>query len=85
MLVLQRKKGEAVKIGKDITITISDIGPDSVRIAIDAPREISILRSELAEAVQANREAAHTGSGSLENLKMILKKQKENGINEKKD
>lgn len=83
MLVLQRKKGEAVKIGKEITITISDIGPDTVRIAIDAPREISILRSELAEAVKANREAAHTGS--LENLKMILKKQKENGINEKKD
>lgn len=76
MLVLQRKKGEAVVIGKDITVTVSEIGTDFVRIAIDAPREISILRSELAEAVQANREAAGADGSSLENLKKILKVQK---------
>ena len=55
MLVLRRKKGEAIKIGDNITVTVSDIGQDCVQIAIDAPREISILRSELAEAAKVNQ------------------------------
>ena len=37
MLVLRRKKGEAIKIGDNITVTVSDIGQDCVQIAIDAP------------------------------------------------
>ena len=55
MLVLRRKKEEAIRIGPDITVTITNIGQDYVNLAIDAPREVNILRSELAEAAQANR------------------------------
>lgn len=77
MLVLQRKKGEAIVIGEDVTITVADIGPDYVRLAIDAPREVGILRSELAEAVRANQEAAGSDRGAVEILKTVLKNQKD--------
>ena len=38
MLILQRKTGEAIRIGEEITIRISEIGSDRVKLAIDAPR-----------------------------------------------
>lgn len=57
MLVLQRKKGESLIIDGNIKITIAEIGTDRVKISIDAPREIPILRAELAEAADANKEA----------------------------
>ncbi len=47
MLVLSRRVEEKVWIGKDIVITVVTIGPNTVRIGIDAPKEIEILRAEL--------------------------------------
>lgn len=58
MLILQRKKNQSITIGSDITITVTDIGNDQVKLAIDAPRSIPIARSELLEAAEANKEAA---------------------------
>ena len=46
MLVLTRKENESLQIG-DIKITIVRIGPHSVRVGIDAPREMNVVRSEL--------------------------------------
>ena len=46
MLILQRKKGQSLTIGDDITLTISEIGPDWVRLAIDAPKDVLVLRSD---------------------------------------
>lgn len=37
MLVLSRKPGERIRIGDDVTLTIVRIGPNSVRLGIDAP------------------------------------------------
>jgi len=51
MLVLGRRQGESIRIGDDITITIVRSG-DQVRIGIDAPREINIVRTEVLEALQ---------------------------------
>ncbi|WP_459556495.1 carbon storage regulator [Lacunimicrobium album] len=53
MLVLSRKSGEKIQIGENISLTIVRIGPNSVRIGIEAPREMSILREEL-QPTQAN-------------------------------
>lgn len=49
MLVLSRKAGERIHIGENITLTIVRIGPNNVRIGIDAPRELNIVREELLE------------------------------------
>jgi carbon storage regulator CsrA len=47
MLVLSRKNGESIRIGNEIEVKIVGIRNGQVRIAIDCPREISILREEL--------------------------------------
>lgn len=52
MLVLSRKQSEEIKISDDITITIVKIGHTSVRLGITAPREMSIVRSELLDSVE---------------------------------
>lgn len=47
MLVLGRKLGESIRIGPDVLLTVVRIKGDDVRIGIDAPKEIEIMRSEL--------------------------------------
>jgi carbon storage regulator len=47
MLVLSRKPGEKILIGDNVTITIVRIGPNTVRLGIDAPRDMNIVREEL--------------------------------------
>ena len=47
MLVLSRKPGERIIIGDDITVTVVRIGPNTVRLGIDAPAHLNIVREEL--------------------------------------
>ena len=47
MLVLSRKTGEKIRIGDNVTVTIVRIGPNNVRLGIDAPRDLNIVREEL--------------------------------------
>jgi len=47
MLVLSRRAGEVIRIGDDIRIMIVRTGPLSVRVGIQAPRDLNILREEL--------------------------------------
>jgi carbon storage regulator len=49
MLVLSRKPGEKIVIGDSVTITIVRIGPNTVRLGIEAPRDMNIVRQELCE------------------------------------
>ena len=58
MLILQRKVGEALVIGEDITVSVVSIDGNRVRLAISAPEDVSILRSELVKATAANQESA---------------------------
>lgn len=51
MLVVTRKPGEGIKIGDDVEITIVKIDDNSVKVSINAPREVKILRSELYKEV----------------------------------
>lgn len=57
MLVLARKLGQTIKIGQDIKIQILEVRGGTVRIGLDAPRDVVILRGELEE--RAMEEAAH--------------------------
>lgn len=47
MLVLSRKPGERILIGDEVAVTIVRIGPNTVRLGIDAPRTMNIVREEL--------------------------------------
>jgi carbon storage regulator len=49
MLVLSRKVGEAVVIGKDVTITVINVRGGVVRLSFSAPPDTKILRLEVAE------------------------------------
>ena len=70
MLVVTRKQGESILIGDDIEISVSEIEDGSVKIAIQAPREMSILRKELYKEVESeNIEAAKVNLDLLKNLK----------------
>ena len=71
MLVLQRKKGESLLLGDDIQISVVDIGADTVRLAIEAPKDVKILRKELAEAAIANQEAV-ADQKQIQKIKSIL-------------
>jgi carbon storage regulator CsrA len=48
MLVLSRKAGEKVVIGNGITLTVVEVKGNRVRLALDAPDQVRILRGELA-------------------------------------
>lgn len=52
MLVLTRKTGERFFIGKDIVITIIRITPSSVRVGIDAPEDVNVVREELVHVTE---------------------------------
>lgn len=59
MLVLSRQRDESIIIGDNVVITIVDVRGDKVKLGIDAPREISVHRREVYEAIQReNRQAA---------------------------
>ena len=72
MLILQRKKGESLSINDNITVSIMDAGTDWVKLALDAPKEIPVLRSELKEAADENKKASAEVPQNL--LNEILKK-----------
>lgn len=60
MLVLSRKPGEKILIGDNVTVTIVRIGPNTVRLGIDAPREMNIVREELCQSPRST--AAETAN-----------------------
>jgi carbon storage regulator len=58
MLVLSRQRDESIIIGDNIVITIVDVRGDKVRLGIEAPREISVHRREVYEAIQRENQQA---------------------------
>lgn len=68
MLILQRKAGESLEIGENIKISVLAVEGGRVRLAIDAPQHVPILRSELKTAVDTNRESAQESRSPLELL-----------------
>jgi len=58
MLVLSRQRGETIMIGDDIEVTVIDVRGDKVRLGIDAPKEISVHRKEVYEAIRRENKAA---------------------------
>jgi carbon storage regulator len=61
MLVFTRKIGEQIQIGDQITITVGKVAAQAVRIGIEAPTNMSIVRQELLAEPHASR-PAHSSS-----------------------
>ena len=57
MLVLSRKVGERILIGDKICLTVVKIGHGGVRIGVDAPAELAVVREELAEELRRAEQA----------------------------
>ena len=75
MLILSRKTDESIIINENITVKVVSIDKGVVKLGIDAPADISILRSELTEAVtNTNKESAfHIDSSILKKLSKTLR------------
>ncbi|MDN5326565.1 MAG: carbon storage regulator [Moorella sp. (in: firmicutes)] len=74
MLVLTRRVNEAIIIDNRIKITVVGIEDDKIRIGIDAPPEVSIVRQELLAAVaNENKVAARTAIIAAGELPMKTK------------
>ena len=59
MLVLTRKPGEKIHVGPEIIVTVLEVVGNKIRIGIDAPQDVRVLRAELLELVGA--ESANLG------------------------
>ncbi len=71
MLVLSRQRDETIMIGDDIEVTVVDIRGDKVRLGINAPKEVSVHRKEVYEAIRKeNREAAQVRPEDISGLRM---------------
>lgn len=75
MLVISRKVNETFIIDENITVRILEISGDKIKIGIDAPKDIKIMRSEILETENMNREA--------QNLCSTIDKNKLKALSEK--
>jgi carbon storage regulator len=67
MLVIRRRPGEAIVIGEEIEVQVTEIGPNRVKLCITAPREVAVLRKE----VRLTREANLAAAMSMERLSRV--------------
>lgn len=80
MLILQRKEGQSFVIGEDITVTVQEVGAGRVRLSINAPRDVSILREELVAARKENAAAAQEQASPMQLLALL----KQGGLSDEK-
>ncbi len=76
MLILARKTGESIKIGDDITVEVLSLSGSTVKIGIDAPKAINILRKELYDMIK--NENINASAVSLDDISGL---DKLNGLN----
>ncbi len=77
MLILRRKLGESFIVGDNIDITVLSVDSNgNVNLGINAPKDVLILRSELQQAANFNKDAAIADSDgdTIEKLGLLFKK-----------
>ncbi len=74
MLVIRRRAGEGFLVGDNIEVDILDIDSNQVKIGIRAPRELSILRREIADTRETNLDSAQlVASDALAQASKLLR------------
>ena len=75
MLVIKRKANESILIGDNIEIIISEISGDKVKVAINAPSDVKIIRKEIKETLEFNQNAVtNINKDKLKELKVSFMK-----------
>lgn len=75
MLIISRKLNESFFIQDNIEVTLLDVQGDKVKIGINAPSDVKIMRAELLETVKINREAAEAvNKNEVADIKSLFKK-----------
>ena len=73
MLVLSRKTNESIVIDGNVTVSVLRVDNDNVRIGIDAPLEIPVLRKEIYEEIKTNNElAAGSAKRKVKQVKQLV-------------
>jgi carbon storage regulator len=57
MLVLSRKVGEKILVGDNIVLTVVKVDRNQIRLGIEAPKEVSVFREEIAPSRKKGVEA----------------------------
>ena len=65
MLVLSRKKNESIIINDHIVVTVVEIRGDKVRLGIDAPKDVTVHRREVYEAIQNQAKLREEGAPAI--------------------
>ena len=74
MLVLSRKTNESIVIDGNITVSVLRVDHDNVRIGIEAPLKIPVLRKEIYEEIKTNNElAAGSAKRKVRQVKQLVK------------
>lgn len=74
MLVLARKVGEKIILNDNIEIIVLDANPNSVRIGINAPQNVTVYREELYKEIKsANKTSNDVSADSIDELHKLVK------------
>jgi carbon storage regulator len=74
LLVLSRKPGESIVIANNISVKVVEVSPGVVRLGIEAPREVSIVRAELHREIEGTNRRALGGGVLPDGLLSSLRK-----------
>lgn len=75
MLILTRKIGEKIIIGEDVVLSVVEVSKGVVKLGIEAPKNVTILRQEVFERVRdENIASAQGGVSGLFQAAGIMKK-----------
>jgi len=86
VLILTRKLGEGLFIGDDIRITVVEVRGKQVRLGIEAPAQVVVLREEIYRRIlEQNQQAAGVDNGDLRKILQFWGKEKRNGAESPKN
>ena len=72
MLILSRRPGESLTIGDEITITVVGVSGNQIRLGINAPRAVRVLREEIYKAMHEENRAAASALDSEKRLEEVF-------------